>query len=104
MTTLSITEELFVLKEIIQKYELALQAYENALVEAEIGENCGFGGSFLTQQEFSKQRAEESATKVRALVKITSIKLPQLPEIPFENIRRGERLLGECTSGDDEDE
>lgn len=54
------------LKKLIIKYELALQAMEEAHEQAAGSENCGLGGMYLTEQEHAQAFAYKTAEEVRA--------------------------------------
>lgn len=65
------------LEQIIQAYEIALQATEVALSEACANENCGAFDRYLNKQEFSEEKASERSMEARKLANNAAIKLPK---------------------------
>lgn len=73
------------LRNLIIKYELALQAMEEAHEQAVGNENCGMGCKYLTDQEQAEAFACKIAEEVRWEAKKLGIELPGV--VPFEYIR-----------------
>ena len=69
----------------IIKYDLALQAMEEAHEQAVGNENCGMGGKYLTDQEQAEAFAYKIVEEVRAEAKRLGIELPGI--VPFEYMR-----------------